>query len=354
MTSSPQIGKEQIELLERLSNACAVSGDEGEVRSIVLEQVRPYAGEVKVDAMGNVLVTRWAASQHAPRVMLAAHMDEVGFMLVEKEEGGLFSFQKVGGIDERQLAGKPVRVGKKHIPGVIGARPIHLTDRDERSKKIPLESLRIDLGPNGGEGVKPGDRATFATTFQSMGPSLRGKALDDRLGVATLIELVCHAPENVELLAAFTVQEEIGLRGARVAAYALNPDLALVIDSTPANDLPVWDDSENTRYNTRLGGGPAIYLADSATLSDPRLISWLAQTAESAGIPYQFRQPGGGGTDAGAIHRQRMGIPSISVSVPGRYAHTASMMARLSDWQNTLALLHRALSDFRPEVLQRA
>ncbi len=354
MTSSPQIGKEQINLLERLSNACAVSGDEGEVRSIVLEQVKPYAGEVKVDAMGNVLVTRWAASQHAPRVMLAAHMDEVGFMLVEKEEGGLFSFQKVGGIDERQLAGKPVWVGKKHIPGVIGARPIHLTDRDERSKKIPLESLRIDLGPNGGEGVKPGDRATFATTFQSMGPSLRGKALDNRLGVATLIELVRHAPENVELLAAFTVQEEIGLRGARVAAYALNPDLALVIDSTPANDLPVWDDSENTRYNTRLGGGPAIYLADSATLSDPRLIGWLAQTAESAGIPYQFRQPGGGGTDAGAIHRQRMGIPSISVSVPGRYAHTASMMARLSDWQNTLALLHQALSNFRPEVLQRA
>ncbi len=187
-----------------------------------------------------------------------------------------------------------------------------------------------------------------------MGPSLRGKALDNRLGVATLIELVRHAPENVELLAAFTVQEEIGLRGARVAAYALNPDLALVIDSTPANDLPVWDDSENTRYNTRLGGGPAIYLADSATLSDPRLIGWLAQTAESAGIPYQFRQPGGGGTDAGAIHRQRMGIPSISVSVPGRYAHTASMMARLSDWQNTLALLHQALSNFRPEVLQRA
>ncbi len=126
MTSSPQIGKEQINLLERLSNACAVSGDEGEVRSIVLEQVKPYAGEVKVDAMGNVLVTRWAASQHAPRVMLAAHMDEVGFMLVEKEEGGLFSFQKVGGIDERQLAGKPVWVGKKHIPGVIGARPIHI------------------------------------------------------------------------------------------------------------------------------------------------------------------------------------------------------------------------------------
>lgn len=350
---SPQIGSEQIELLARLSNACAVSGDEGEVRSIVLEQVKPFASEVKIDAMGNVLVTRRAASSNALRVMLAVHMDEVGFMLVEKEEGGLFRFEKVGGIDVRQLPGKPVWVGKKHIPGVIGARPIHLTERDELNNKIPLENLRIDLGPEGSEDVKAGDRAVFATSFQQIGPSLCGKALDDRLGVATLIELIKHAPDSIELLAAFTVQEEIGLRGARVAAYALNPDLAMVIDSTPAYDLPAWDDSENTRYNTRLGTGPAIYVADAATLSDPRLVRFLVQTAENAGIPYQFRQPGGGGTDAGAIHRQRMGIPSVSISVPGRYAHTARMIARLSDWHNTLALLYQALHSLRPDVLQQ-
>lgn len=351
---SPQIGSEQIELLARLSNACAVSGDEGEVRSIVLEQVKPFASEVTIDAMGNVLVTRRAASSNALRVMLAAHMDEVGFMLVEKEEGGLFRFEKVGGIDVRQLPGKPVWVGKKHIPGVIGTRPIHLTERDELNNKIPLENLRIDLGPEGGEGVKAGDRAVFATSFQQIGPSLCGKALDDRLGVATLIELIKHAPDSIDLLAAFTVQEEIGLRGARVAAYALNPDLAMVIDSTPAYDLPAWDDSENTRYNTRLGAGPAIYVADAATLSDPRLVRFLVRTAENAGIPYQFRQPGGGGTDAGAIHRQRMGIPSVSISVPGRYAHTARMIARLSDWHNTLALLYQALHSLRPDVLQQS
>jgi endoglucanase len=166
-----------------------------------------------------------------------------------------------------------------------------------------------------------------------------------------LIELIKHAPSNVDLLAAFTVQEELGLRGARVAAYALDPDLAIAIDSTPANDLPVWDGSENTFYNTRLDAGPALYIADSTTLSDPRLVRHLAQTGDALGIPYQFRQPGGGGTDAGAIHKQRAGVPSVSVSVPGRYAHTAAGMARLQDWKNTLLLLHAALERLPADIL---
>jgi endoglucanase len=169
--------------------------------------------------------------------------------------------------------------------------------------------------------------------------------------VATLIELVKNSPPNIDLLEAFTVQEEVGLRGAGVAAHALDPDLAIAIDSTPANDLPSWDGSENTAYNTHLDAGPAIYLADGSTLSDPRLVRYLIETAEAAGIPYQVRQPGGGGTDAGAIHRARAGIPSISVSVPGRYAHTAAGLARLSDWEHTLALLHRALAQLDPQLL---
>ncbi|HZW04856.1 MAG TPA: hypothetical protein VFF68_13065, partial [Anaerolineaceae bacterium] len=232
------------------------------------------------------------------------------------------------------------------------ARPIHLTTSEERKSKIPLDQLRIDLGPGGAGKAKPGDRATFATRFQQAGPSLIGKALDDRIGVATLIELVKHAPANVELLAAFTVQEEVGLRGARVAAHRLNPDVGLAIDSTPSYDLPTWDDSENAVYNTRLGEGPAIYLADSHTLSDPRLTGYLAQVAADAGIRYQYRQPGGGGTDAGAIHKARGGVPSASVSVPGRYAHTAVMISRLDDWQNMLALLYTALERMPHDLLK--
>jgi tetrahedral aminopeptidase len=350
-SQSPSIDSEQIALLEKLSNAVAVSGSEGEVRAIVMEEVRPYADEIKVDALGNVLVTCKAQVEKPLRVMLAAHMDEIGFMLTNKEEGGLFSFAVVGGIDLRQLPGKAVLVGPKRHPGVIGARPIHLSTPDERERIIPLDSLRIDLGPGGAELAKTGDRAAFATTFRQAGPSLLGKALDNRLGVATLIELVKHAPATIELLAAFTVQEEVGLRGARVAAYAFNPDLAFAIDSTPANDLPTWDGSENTRYNTRLGAGPAVYVADQRTLSDPRLVRHLLETAQKNAIPVQIRQPGGGGTDAGAIHMTQAGVPTVSVSIPGRYAHTAAGLARLDDWKHTLVLLYTALRDLSPDIL---
>jgi endoglucanase len=271
-------------------------------------------------------------------------------MLVADDGEGIFRIEIVGGVDERQLPGKPVLIGKDHVPGVIGARPIHLTRADERRHKIPVDSLRIDVGP-GGAKVKPGDRATFATRFTRSGPALLSKALDNRFGVATLIELVKHAPAGIDLLAAFTVQEEIGLRGAKVAAYAFDPDLALAVDATPANDLPAWDGEENAAYNTRLGAGPAIYTGDGSTLSDPRLVRWLAKSGDAAGIPYQFRQPGGGGTDAGAIHRARAGIPSGSLSVPHRYSHTAISVARLEDWKNTLALLAYALEHLPADLL---
>lgn len=355
----------QINLLEKLCNACAISGDENEVRTIVLQEVRQHASEVKVDALGNILVqcegkdkaNRQAKDSHRLRVMLAAHMDEVGFMLTHDEGEGIFRFDTVGGLDERQLVGKAVWVGKSHVPGVIGTKPIHLTKAEERKNAIPLDSLRIDIGLGGNSKVKVGDRATFATRFTRLGASLRAKALDDRLGVATLVELVKKPPTNLDLLVAFTVQEEVGLRGARVAAYTLNPDVAIVVDSTPAYDLPAWDHGEsdaleNARYNTRLGNGPAIYIADGSTLSDPRLIQHLVETAESLHIPYQFRQPGGGGTDAGSIHLARAGIPSVSVSVPGRYAHTAAGLTRISDWQNTLLLLEAALERMKPEILE--
>ena len=354
----PQIGEQQIQLLERLCNACSVSGDEGEVRSIVLEQIRPIADEVSVDAMGNVLAVRNGGAQDRLRVMIAAHMDEVGFMLTGEDGDSFFRFDTVGGLDVRQLVGKPVWVGSEHIPGVIGAKPVHLTTRDERKRTISLDSLRIDIGPENAKKAKVGDRATFATSFEQLGPSIRAKALDDRIGVVNLIELFKHAPENIDLLAAFTVQEEVGLRGASVAAYALDPQLGIALDCTPAGDLPSWDVSnflaeqdrpENSRYNVRLGAGPALYVADRSTLADPRWIRHLVDTAESHNIAYQIRQPGSGGTDAGAIHRQRVGVPSVSVSVPSRYLHAAAGIARLDDWRNTLSLVCYALAGLTPE-----
>ena len=159
------------------------------------------------------------------------------------------------------------------MPGVIG-RPLRISDEDYEAK-LTLDDLRIDVSPDNAKRVKVGDYATFTTAFTRIGPSLRGKALDDRIGVASLIELLRHAPPNIDLLAAFTVQEEAGYRGAHVAAYTLDPDLALVLDCTPARDLPTWEsggdgEAENTRYNTRLGAGAAIYVSDASTIHDPR------------------------------------------------------------------------------------
>jgi putative aminopeptidase FrvX len=348
---TPTIGASQFRLLDRLCSAIGVSGDEGEVRRIVLEEIKPCADEVKVDALGNVLALRRGSGRNRVRVMLDAHMDEVGLMLVEDDGEGIFRFEIVGGIDVRTLPGKAVIVGRNKLPGVIGARPIHLTTDEEHQHKIPLDSLRIDVGPGSVGKVKVGERATFAMKFRRAGPSILAKAIDDRIGVVTLIELLKAVPPNVDVCAAFTVQEEIGLRGAKVAAYHFKPDLAIAIDATPANDLPMYDGSENVAYNTRLGFGPAIYVADTGTLSDPRLVRFMAETAEKAKIPFQFRQPGGGGTDAAAIHRSLAGIPSVSVSVPHRYTHTALSLSRVDDWRNTLALLHEALKRLTPALL---
>lgn len=347
-----KIGNKQYKLLENLSNAVAVSGDEGAVRKIVLEEVESFVDEIKIDALGSVLVTKKGTKRNRLKVMLAAHMDEIGFMLTYDDGKGIFRFNVVGGIDPRQLAGKPVWLGKDKIPGVIGAKPIHLTTTSERKNPIPVKSLRIDVGAKNASKIKVGDRGTFATEYQRLGPSIRAKAMDDRLGVTNLIELLKNAPPNIDLLAAFTVQEEVGLRGARVAAYAFDPDLAFALDCTPANDLPSWDGEENTRYNTRLDHGPALYVADGATLSDPRLIRHFIETAESQGIPYQIRQPGGGGTDAGAIHKQRAGIPCLSISIPGRYLHTAASIVRINDWKNSLNLVHAALSNLKPSIFE--
>ena len=348
----PTFGNPQLKLLEKLCNVIAVSGDESEVRKIVLDSVKPYADEVKVDALGNVLATRRGRGRTRIRVMLDAHMDEVGFMIVAEDGEGLYRFERVGGIDVRHLVGKQVYVGKERIPAVIGAKPVHLMSADEHTQKVPLDALRIDVGPAGK--AKIGDYAGFATKFRRVGPSILAKSIDDRIGVATLIELFKQSPPNIDLYAAFSVQEEIGLRGAKVAAQYFCPDLAIVIDSTPANDLPLHDGTENTVYNTKLGLGPAIYVADGSTLHDPRLVRFLRETAEAEEIPYQIRQPGGGGTDSGAIQRSLAGIPTVSVSVPHRYTHSPVSITRVEDWKNTLNLLHAALRRITPErVLPR-
>ncbi len=353
----PRANRAHLRLLHQLTEAVAVSGDEAAVRAIVRRELAAFADDMHVDALGNLLVIRKGCGRRRVRVMLAAHMDEVGLMITAVEKDGTLRVGRVGGLDVRQLAGKPVWVGRARHVGVIGVKPIHLLTASEKKKALSLDNLRIDIGADSREAaqrkVQPGDRATFATPFARLGPTVRAKALDDRLGVASLIELVRSPPPGIDLLAAFTVQEEVGLRGARVAAFALAPQAAIALDATPARDFPIWDEeTENTQYNTRLGAGPAIYVADGATIGDPRLLRLLVETAESEAIPYQIRQPGRGGTDAGAIHLTREGIPSISLSVPARNLHGAASIASLKDWRDSVRLVYAALARLTPATLR--
>lgn len=340
--------------LKNLSNAIGVSGDEGEVRRLVLAAIRPHVDELRVDTIGNILAIKRARGRARLRVLLDAHLDEVGFMIVGANADGTLQFRSVGNFDPRILPGKALLVGPDRLPGVIGVPPVHVSAGDRSVRQI--SDLAIDIGASSKDealgAVKIGQTAAFATQYQSLGPTARGKAFDDRAGCAALIEVLRGPRLPVELAAAFTVQEEVGLRGATVAAHALEPDAAIVIDATPANDLPPVLEADLSP-NTRLGHGPAIYVMTRRNVSDARLIKHLIETGDQRGLLYQIRQPGGGGTNADSITLARSGVPTISVSVPARYIHSPAAILQLSDLRQLVELVRDSAARLTPAVLAR-
>jgi endoglucanase len=339
-------------LLKRLTEAVGVSGFENEVRILIRDQIQDYADDIQIDALGNLLVTKNGTGDSSLRVMIDAHMDEVGLMITEIDRNGTFKFATVGGIDDRSLLGKVVQIGSKKITGVIGARPIHLLKRGQHNRVVKLESMRIDIGAknkdNATSKVKPGDLATFVTGYLEVGDVAIGKAFDNRTGCAALIELLEKDRYPFDLVAAFTVQEEVGLRGAQVAAYAVKPDLALVLECTPAYDLP---NNRDVSPNVSLGSGPSIYVMDSYTIQDPRLVSHITHSADTEGIPFQLRRPGGGGTNTGAIQRATVGTPAATIATPCRYPHNPVSMINLSDFANVIKLTDASLRSLTADIL---
>jgi endoglucanase len=347
-------------LLRELSEAIGVSGQEDAVRKLILPAIQEHVTDIRVDALGSITAVKPGSDPNAPRVMVAAHMDEVGFMVTGFDGDGLIHVAPVGGIDERILPGLRVKIGENQVPGVVVWTPIHKSAGNNTPQKI--NALRIDIGASSKEEVngkvKRGDRVAFDSRYMELGDHmLRGKSFDNRVGCSLLVELLQGGPYPVTVLAAFTVQEEIGLRGARVAARYLNPDAALVIEGTTANDLPSPtaepDDEDEINPACRLGAGPALTIMDRSMITDPRLLAFLRQTAESAGIPYQLKTQLGGGTDAGAIHMMNGGIPSAVISVPCRYIHSPTAYLHRDDYANTLRLLQAALKGFTPDVIKR-
>lgn len=347
-------------ILKELSEAAGVSGKEEAVRQIILKAIEGHADSIRIDPLGSVTaIKKGKRSKGRPRVMLAAHMDEIGFMVTGFESDGLIRFTNIGGIDDRILPGLRVRIGENLIPGVIIWTPIH---KNNDQNVVKLSNLRIDIGTNGKDGtngkVKRGDYIVFDSYYAEMSPKiLRGKAFDDRVGCSLLVDVLQGGPYPVDVLAAFTVQEEIGLRGAKVAAQTLDPDVAFALEGTTAHDLPNPsgnpDDEEEPNPVTKLGSGSALTVMDSSVIADPRLLRFLRQTAEANQIPYQLKTAPGGGTDAGSIHRANAGIPSAVISVPCRYIHSPTALLNRDDYDNTLRLIQAALNNMSAEVLKR-
>ncbi|MEO8612212.1 MAG: M20/M25/M40 family metallo-hydrolase, partial [Chloroflexota bacterium] len=315
--------------------------------------------DIRIDAMGSITAVKKAKGKSRMRVMLDAHMDEVGFMVTGVDGDGSIRFTGIGGIDDRILPGLRVKVGDDLLPGVIMWTPIH-KNRDQNTKK--LDSLRIDIGASGKDEtngkVKAGDRIAFDSSFMEMSDKIvRGKSFDDRVGCSLLIDVLQGGPYPVDVLAAFTVQEEIGLRGARVAAQILKPDIAFALEGTTANDIPnpLADPDEDADVNptSRLGDGPALTVMDRSLIVDPRILNFLRKTADDNGIPYQLKTMLGGGTDAGSIHTTWGGVPSGVISVPCRYIHSPTAYLNRDDYDNTLKLVQAVLTDIKPKVLER-
>jgi endoglucanase len=332
-----------IELLEKLSNACGVSGNEGEVREIIENEIRDLVDEIKVDALGNLIAFKKAKNKK-PKVMLAAHMDEVGLMVKFIEKTGYLRFAKVGGIDDRVLPAKHVLVGKEKIPGVIGIKPLHLARRDDELKKvIKTDTLYIDIGASSEEEakkfVKRGDYVTFATRFERTGDVIKGKAFDDRVGCYMLIE-VLKETYNFPIYAVFTVQEEVGLRGARVSAHRIEPDFAFALEATPAGDFPEKRDISPAPV---LRQGPVITVVDKTMIADRGLVEHLVKIAQEENIQFQFKRPNIGGTDAGRIHLAKAGCRACAIAVACRYSHSPVSFCSILDIENMVKLVKASL-----------
>jgi len=339
---------QSIDLLRQLSDAFGVSGFEDEVRDQITELVSPYVDEVRTDTLGNLFATRKGKGDFT--LMLDAHMDEVGFILKWIEDSGYLRFAPLGGWDARIIPGHRVEIltrsGKKRY-GVIGSAPPHILTDEERKKPIPIEKMFIDVGAASRQdaldmGFHIGDPLTIHYPFIELYDGyVTGKAFDDRAGCAVMIETASRLAKkdlDINLVLSFVVGEEVGLRGARTSAYQIDPDLAIALEGTIGADMPGVPQSSQP---VRLGKGPAITVADRSIVVSRKLIEAIESVAEEGAIPYQYKLPTYGGTDAGAIHTTRAGILAGVVSVPCRFIHSPTSTLRLNDFENTVRLMTR-------------
>ncbi len=325
-------------LLDDLKQLCRLSGvssREEAVRNWLRDQAAPYASELRVDALGNLIVTKRGARSAPGKLLLAAHMDEVGLMVDRIHDDGTLGFQFVGGINRPVVIGKPVWIGPNRVPAVVGMKPIHLTTRKEREKVPPRDKLYLDIGCASAEEaralVELGDVAVFSDDVLAFGSGLlKAKAIDDRVGCAVLLGLLREdLPMDVTFV--FTAQEEVGTRGALAAAFSARPEIALIVEGTTAADLPGLEGGSRV---CQVGKGPVLAHMDRRTIYDRALFELLRALAEEHQIPWQMKETISGGTDARAFQRSRSGVRVAGLAAPVRYLHAPSSVASISDCEH--------------------
>jgi endoglucanase len=326
------------ELIEKLISTPGPSGYEAKIRAVIRAEVEAHADEITVDALGNLIVRKGPStdSKGEKKIMLAGHMDEIGIIATHIDENGFIRFSNIGGVFPRYAPGGRVRFLDGTL-GVIGSELV--TDR----YKVPaLSKMFIDVGATSQRNcpIKVGDVAVFERPFSDLGERLISKAMDDRIAVVVMIAALRQIKKTPhELYFVFTVQEEVGVRGATTAAFGIDPDLGLAVDVTACGDTP-----KGLKMEVALGKGPAIKVKDSGMIADPRVVNWMVSTADQAKIPYQLEILERGGTDARAIQLTRAGVPAGCLSIPCRYVHSPSEMVDLNDVAYSVRLLVELLS----------
>jgi endoglucanase len=326
------------QLLKTLTETFAPSGYEDAVREIILKEVKALADEVRVDALGNLIVRKkpTRASKTSKRIMLAAHMDEIGVIVSHVDKKGFVRFTNIGGTFGRYTLGARVRF-LNGVTGVVGY------DRLEQIDNIlPINKMYIDVGATSRENcpVKVGDIAAFERSFIEMGDRLVAKSLDDRAGVTVLIETLRALKSTPnDLYFVFTTQEEVGSRGAGSATFGIEPEIGIAIDVTPTGDTP-----SSLKMVMELGKGPCVKFRDVGMIADPRVVNWMTQSAEKTKIPYQREVLLVGTSDAKEMQISRAGVMAGALSIPVRYVHSASEMVDINDMKNSVKLLTAMLS----------
>ncbi|MBN1659955.1 MAG: M42 family metallopeptidase [Anaerolineae bacterium] len=318
------------DLIKKLTEAFGPSGREEQIREVIRQEVEPLADELHVDALGNLIALK-KGDGTGKRVMLAAHMDEIGLIVSYVDEKGFLRAQPIGGLDLTTLVGGRVQFADGAI-GVIAPE-----NRQEYRKEADLSKLYIDVGATSRDEARGrlGEAVAFTRPMADLGQRVVAKALDDRIGCVVLVETLRrlqHTPHDIYFV--FSVQEEVGLRGARTGAYGIDPQLGIAVDITAAADTP-----EAPKMAMKLGDGPCIKVMDSGMLAHPGVKSLLIETAERKGIPYQLEVLAHGTTDAAAIQLVRGGVPAGTISLACRYYHTPSEMVDIDDVENSVRLL---------------